>query len=175
MQAIPRGTESAMSGHVQPGPEIRRKRLLVPINANDDSRWGAAYALRRHEAGDEVEVCFLNVGEIITQWQVLRFRTQAEIGAFQAERADAFIEEASQALRDAGIQCRGYFKRGDIVFSILDTAEELQCDEIVLPLPHAGWGALLSRDLVAAIARGRRSVDVVMVDHAGTPRREHMQ
>lgn len=167
MQAIPRGTESAMSGHVQPGPEIRRKRLLVPINANDDSRWGAAYALRRHEAGDEVEVCFLNVGEIITQWQVLRFRTQAEIGAFQAERADAFIEEASQALRDAGIQCRGYFKRGDIVFSILDTAEELQCDEIVLPLPHAGWSALLSRDLVAVLARGQRGIPVVTVDRNG--------
>jgi nucleotide-binding universal stress UspA family protein len=175
MQAIPRGTESAMSGYIQSRLESRRKRLLVPINANEDSRWGAAYALRLHEDGAEVDVCFLNVGEIITQWQVLRVRTQAEIAAFQAERADAFIEEASRPLRDAGIECRGFFKRGDIVFSILDTAEELQCDEIVLPLPHAGWCALLSRDLVAAIARGRRSVDVVMVDHAGTPMQDRMQ
>ena len=169
MQAIPRGTES-MSGQFQPVPETRRKRLLVPINANEDSRWGAAYALRRREAGDEVEVCFLNVGEIITQWQVLRFRTQAEIAAFQAERAEAFIEEASQALLARDIPCRGYFKQGDIVFSILDTAEELQCDEIVLPLPHHGLGTLFSRDIVAAVARRQRDIPVVTVDRFGEAR-----
>lgn len=175
MQVIPRGSEAAMSGHVQSRLEPRRKRLLVPINANEDSRWGAAYALRRHEAGEEVEVCFLNVGEIITQWQVLRFRTQAEIAAFQAERAEAFIEEASRPLHDAGIECRGFFKRGDIVFSVLDTAEELQCDQIVLPLPHGGWSSLLSRDLVGAIMRGRRGIEVVMVDQSGTPVQGRMQ
>jgi nucleotide-binding universal stress UspA family protein len=167
MQTILWGTESAMSVHLQPTPELRRKRLLVPINANEDSRWGAAYALRRRAAGDEVEVCFLNVGEIITQWQVLRFRTQSEIAAFQAERAEAFVDEAARPLRDAGIECRGLFRRGDIVFSILDTAEELQCDEIVLPLPHHGLGTLFSRDLVAAVTRGQRGIPVVTVDQSG--------
>lgn len=175
MQTIPRGTEATMSGYAQHLPDLRRKRLLVPINADEDSRWGAAYAMRCHKAGEELEVCFLNVGEIITQWQVLRVRTQAEIASFQAGRAEAFIEEASRPLLDAGIECRGFFKRGDIVFSILDTAEELQCDEIVLPLPQAGWSALLSRGLVGAIARGRRSVAVVMVDQSGTPMSGRMQ
>ncbi len=64
----------------------RPLRLLVPVNANDDSRWGITYALRLHAQGRAVEVCCLNVGEPVTQWEVLRFRTQADIARFQAER-----------------------------------------------------------------------------------------
>ena len=49
---------------------------LLPINANADSRWGVRYALQRQLEGTPVEVVLLNVGEFVTQWQVLRFRTR---------------------------------------------------------------------------------------------------
>lgn len=169
------GTESVvgrdawaiMSEEDRVGEAKRRLRLLVPINANEDSRWGVAYALRLHEAGRDVEVCLLNVGEVITQWQVLRFRTQAEIARFQAQRAEAFIAEASQALAERHILYRGLFKQGDIVFSILDTAEELECDEIVMPLSPSGLLSVFSRDIVAAVRRRQRDVRVTLVEQNG--------
>jgi len=65
----------------------------------------------------------------------LSSRTQQEIAQFQSERAQAFIEEAIVPLVAAQIPCRGFFKRGNIVFSILDTAEELDCHEIAMPVP----------------------------------------
>lgn len=156
-----------MSENDRTGAAQRRLRLLVPINANEDSRWGVTYALRLHDEGRDVEVCFLNVGEVITQWQVLRFRTQVEIAKFQAERAEAFIEEASQPLAAKRIPYRGFFKQGDIVFSILDTAEELECDEIVMPLPPTGLLSVFSCDIVAAVKRQRRDVPIVAVNCNG--------
>ena len=142
---VGRNAWTVMSEKDQTGVAQRRLRLLVPINANEDSRWGVTYALRQHDEGRDVEVCFLNVGEVITQWQVLRFRTQIEIAKFQAERAEAFIEEAAQPLAAKHILYRGFFKQGDIVFSILDTAEELECDEIVMPLPPTGLISVFSK------------------------------
>lgn len=164
---VGRNAWTVMSEKDRTGTAQRRLRLLVPINANEDSRWGVTYALRLHDEGRDVEVCFLNVGEIITQWQVLRFRTQTEIAKFQAERAEAFIEEASQPLAAKGIACRGFFKQGSIVFLILDTAEELECDEIVMPLPPTGLLSVFSRDIVTSVLRRQRGVQLTMVDRNG--------
>lgn len=147
----------------------RLLRILVPINANEDSRWGVRYALRRHREGKQVEVILLNVGEPITQWQVLRFRTQQEIAQFQSDTAQAFIEDAARALVAENIPYRGFFKQGDVVFSILDTAEELNCDEIAMPPPKKGLSSLFCRDIVHAVERQQRDVPVVAVNSDGMP------
>jgi hypothetical protein len=144
-------------------------RILVPINANDDSRWGIRYALRRHGGGRQVEVILLNIGEPITDWRVLRFRTQKEIAQFQSERAQVFIEEASKLLAAEHVPWRGFFKQGEIVFSILDTAEELECDEIAMPAPRKGFSSLFFRDTVDAVTRQQRNVAVVTVNSDGMP------
>jgi len=142
-------------------------RILVPINANDDSRWGVQYALRRHREGKQVEVILLNIGEPIVQWQVLRFRTQQEIAQFQSERAQAFIEEATLPLAAEDIPCRGIFKQGDVVFSILDTAEELDCDEIAMPVPRKGFPSIFSRGTILAVRSKQRDVPVIAVNSDG--------
>lgn len=143
-------------------------RILVPINANDDSRWGIRYAVRRQRGGAQVEVILLHVGEPITQWEVLRFRNQQEIARFQAESAQTFIDEAMGLLTAAEIPGRGLFKQGEVVFSILDTAEETECDEIAMPPPHTGFPGLFSRDIVEAVMRRQRDVPVVVVNGEDT-------
>lgn len=155
------------SDHNATGAKVLR--ILVPINANEDSRWGVRYALHRHREGRQVEVILLNIGEPIIQWEVLRFRTQQEIAQFQSERAQAFIEEAARPLAAANIPCRGFFKQGDVVFSILDTAEELDCDEIAMPAPKKGFPSFFSRDIVHAVKRRRRDLTVVAVNSDGKP------
>lgn len=147
--------------------DARTLRLLVPINANDDSRWGLRYALQQRREGRSVEVVLLNVGEPINQWEVLRFRTHQEIAQFQADSAQAFIDEATRVLAAADIPCRGFFKQGEVVFSILDTAEEADCDEIAMPLPNKGFCSFFSRDIVAAVKNQQRGIPVVTVDRDG--------
>ncbi len=142
-------------------------RILVPINANEDSRWGIQYALRRQREGAQVEVILLNVGEPITQWEVLRFRTEREIAQFQADSAQAFIDEATGPLATAGIPFRGLFRQGELVFSILDAAEETECDEIIMPRPGKGISSIFSRDIVASVKRQERDIPVVTVNCDG--------
>ena len=157
----------AMSTRDQTEVSARPLRLLVPINANQHSRWGVQYALRCQRQGVLVEVILLNVGEPITQWEVLRFRTRQEIEQFQSERAQAFIEEASQELAENDIAYRGVFKQGELVFSILDTAEELDCDEIVMPSPKSWLSGLFSGDIVSTVVKQQRAIPVVFVDDQG--------
>ena len=154
-------------------PGMKVLRILIPINAKEDSRWGVRYALKRHREGNNVEAILLNVGEPITQWEVLRFRTQQEIAQFQSERAQAFIEEAIVPLVAAQIPCRGFFKQGNIVFSILDTAEELDCDEIAMPAPKMGWLSFFSREIVDAVKRKGRDVAITVVRSDGEPQVPH--
>lgn len=151
--------------------ESKVLRLLVPINASEDSRWGIQYALRRHRDGTRLEVILLNIGEPITQWQILRFRTQQEIEQFQSERAQAFIEEAAQLLVAEDIPYRGLFKQGELIFSILDAAEELDCDEIVMPESDKGISSLFSCSIVHAVQQRQRDVPIVLVNSEGeTPK-----
>ena len=143
------------------------RRLLVPLTADEDSRWGVAYARQLHAAGTDVEVCLLNVGETVHSWELLRSRTEAEIAAFQADRAASFIEEAGRSLGAEGILFRGLFRRGEVVFTLLDVAEELQCDEIVVPRSQGGLLGCLSRGIVADIRRRQRRIPIVTVDAGG--------
>ena len=149
------------------GTESALLRLLIPVNAEEDSRWGIQYALNRHLEGTELEIILLNVGEPVSQWQVLRFRTQEEVSQFQSESAQAFIEDAATLLESENIPYRGVFKQGDVVFSILDTAEELECDEIVLPVHQKGLQNIFSRGVTSAIQRNQRDIPVVFVDRDG--------
>ncbi len=148
----------------------RKRRLLLPINACEDSRWCLHYARQLHESGTPVEAILINVGEPVTQWQVLRFRTQQEIAEFQSARAQSFIDDASEELESAGIPWRGVYRQGELVFSILDAAEELDCDEVVMPSHGKCLSNVFCRPTAAEVRRQQRHVPVVLVDRQGTPR-----
>lgn len=90
-----------MTGSVQKSTGGRR-RLLLPICACEESRWGIGYARQLQRAGQPVEAILLNVGEPVRNLHVLRFRTQQEIEAFQASRAQCFIDEANRQLASDG-------------------------------------------------------------------------
>ncbi len=150
-----------------PGTAGQPLRLLIPITAAEDSRWGIRYALRLKAEGSRIEVIFLNVGEIITDWQALRFRTQAELARFQSERAQAFIDEASAPLLEHDIPFRGLFRRGNPVFCIPDVAEELDCHRIVLPLPPGRICRFFSQNLTDTIMQKNHVARIITVDQDG--------
>lgn len=148
-------------------PSLPGVRLLIPVNGSENSLWAVKYALRLQSAGRSLEVVVLNVGEPVNQWQVMQFRTQQEIGQFQSRKAQSCIDEAIRPLTAGNVLCRGLFKQGEVVFSILDTAEELECDEIVLPRKKERWAGLFGRSIVQDIVRSQRSVPVVLVNNLG--------
>lgn len=161
-------TPTAME-HLAPRAFAKPLKLLVPVDATERSRWGINYARRCWQSGREVAVSLLLVAEPITSWQVLRFLTQEKVRQLQAERARFILEEASQPLQRAGIAVQTHYQEGDIPFEILDLAEQLGCDEIVLPLPHPKWTRLFTPDIVREVLRSQRSTPVITVNATGMP------
>ena len=149
----------------------RVRRLLIPVDPTERSRWGLQYALRLQRSGKPVQVALLFVSEPVTAPEVLRFRTQVEIARFQAECGVHILHDAAQPLAAAGVACQEIYREGDIVEQIDDVAEQLGCDEIVLPLPHARIVKLLSRDVVREVIRRAKSVPVVTIDTEGVAKK----
>lgn len=146
-------------------------KLLLPVDATERSRWGIHYSIKRKQSGRNVVVSLLFVAEPVTSWQVLRFLNQQEVRRFQAERGNYLLEDAAQALEQAGIPVQMNYREGDIVFQILDIAEQLQCDAIVLPMPYPRWARPFAPDIVREVVRRQRAVPVITVNPTCTPAR----
>lgn len=146
-----------------------RRRMLLPVDGTDRSRWALQYAASAASAGAPVDVTLLFVAEPASGTQLLRFRTQEQVRRFHAMRANFLLEDAAQALKEAGIEAQVQFREGEAAFQILDVAEQLDCDEIVLPRPHSVWAGLFCPDAVREVLRRRRGVPVVTVDERGAP------
>lgn len=145
------------------------QRLMIPVNADNESRRGVQTALQRQRAGEAVEVVLLHVAEPVTAWQVLRSMTRAEVAAFQAQSAAAFLVDAARPLVAAQIPCRTLFLSGSVVQTILDSAAANDCDEILLPAPATGWRKLFSRGVTAALHARARRVAVTMLGATAAP------
>jgi nucleotide-binding universal stress UspA family protein len=144
--------------------------LLVPIDATPRSRWGIQYAVWQHRTGKKVDVSLLYVVEpLMRRFDTLRFRTEQEIAAFRFERAKWLLDDAALPLRENKISHVAYIREGNVVFEILDTAEQLDCSEIVLPSPPHGWLRCLARNIVLRVLRKQRTVPVVTVNQHGLP------
>ncbi|MCE1181696.1 MAG: universal stress protein [Rhodocyclales bacterium] len=111
-------------------------RLLIPMDATDESRRGLNYAFRLAGSGAQVEVNLLFVAEPLQNWEVLRFYTEDEARKHFQERSAILLEKAAQELAERGTQSRTYFREADSVGGINDLAEELNCSEIAVPKTH---------------------------------------
>jgi hypothetical protein len=145
----------------------QRERWLLPVDATERSRWPIAHVISQARAGVALEIDLLFVAEPVTSWQVLRFRTQAEVAAFQRQYAQWLLADAAETLKPHAIPVHTHYREGDIVFEIVDCAEQLGCARIVMPRPYPRWLKLLGRDIVRAVIASARAIEVVTVDEQG--------
>lgn len=145
------------------------ERLLIPIGR--DLRAGGAiqYALRRNAMGKPVEVCLLHVKESPGHWELLFNHGRGE-AHFEKRAADA-MTKAALPLVQQRIPYAAYLRSGAVVFSILDAAEELDCREIVVPMPHTGLRRLFSREVVKTLLARQIFATVITVTLDGMPLR----
>lgn len=144
-------------------------RLLVPIDAAADWRNAAQYVRARLREGRNVDVRLLHVTDPVEDWQSLRFPAEQQVADHRTERAGHLLQDAANAFASIGATQRSYVRQGDAVFLILDLAEELGCDAIILPLPSAMWRALGVGRIARSVRRRERAVPVLTVDRTGSP------
>ncbi|HJV83864.1 MAG TPA: universal stress protein [Noviherbaspirillum sp.] len=157
-----------MSRQTEAGHGVERPlHLLIPVDATDRSRWGIRHALAQHRAGVPLRVSLLFVAVPPDEWRILRFRSEEEILRFQFERGKLLMDDAASELHRAGIEVDYLEREGDVVFHILDAAEQHDCDAIVMPVPYPRLVKLLSVDVAREVMRRQRAVPVVSVDNEG--------
>lgn len=156
----------AIMKHLSPDrPANAPLRLLIPVDAGDECRWGIQYALRLARQGARVEACLLYLAEPVRSWEVLRFYTEDEVRQHFQERSAIFLEEAAKPLRDAGVACRTYFREADAVGGVIDMAEELNCSEIVVPRTH--WLGVFPSGLGRKLISRHCTIPVTLVGADG--------
>ncbi len=156
----------SIMAHLHPEAPGTVAKLLIPIDATDESRWGLQYAIRRAKAGTAVEAYLLYVAEPVRNWQVLRFYTEEEIRRHFQERSAIFLEEACMPLREAGIPCQTYFREADAVQGVIDLAEELNCTAIVVP--RTLWLGVFPAGLGRQLMNHRCAVPVMLTTSDGS-------
>src|SRR5690606_29790162 len=143
------------------------RSLLLPVDATERSQWPLRYALARRREVERVDL--LAVAEPITNHQLLRFRTQAELSELQSRAAKWLLEHRAKPLLDAGLRVACHVREGDIAAEILEAAEQLGSDAIVLPAPRPIWMDVFRRGIVRDVLRRPRATAVVIVNREGTP------
>jgi nucleotide-binding universal stress UspA family protein len=135
--------------HLQAVPGQAVRRLLLPIDASEESSWGVRHAVRLAEAGEAVEVCLIYVAEPVLNWEELRFRSPEEVREHFRARSSIFLARAAASLAAAGIPCQTDFHVLGPEERLDDLASALHCSEIVVPrcrwlgvFPYGPWRRL---------------------------------
>ncbi|WP_292936197.1 universal stress protein [Noviherbaspirillum sp.] len=143
--------------------------LLIPMDATERSRWPIRYALQQHRVGTPVRVSLLFVAVPPDEWRILRYKSEEDLLRFQSARGKLLMDDAAIDLQKAGIEVEYLMREGDVVFHILDMAEQCGCDAIVMPVPYPRLVKLLSVDVAREVLRRQRSVPVISVGSDGVP------
>lgn len=142
-------------------------RILIPIDASENSIWCIRYAMGLSLNKVPLEVLLLFVAESVKSWEVLRFHTEGEVREHFHKRSEVFLGEAADLLRAAGIVCSTYFREADPIQGIIEFAEENNCTEIVIP--DTALFGLVPYGLAARLPRKSASVAVTRVNPDGIP------
>ena len=143
---------------------VRMRRLLIPVKRPKEAGRAVSYAIRRRAEGCGVAVCLLHVEEAPSQWQAL---VGGGMPDGRRRQASDVFGVAMRMLEGLDIEFAAYVRSGPIVFAILDAAEELACDEIVVPAKGSGLFSLLSRRVVPVLKSRQRSARLVTVSNCG--------
>jgi nucleotide-binding universal stress UspA family protein len=131
-------------------------RILVPVTQLGDVEAALGYA-RAFERRTEVHVALLRV-------------TSPFVGGDSADpgAADAMLEQAEARCRADAVAHDSHIVTGELVFSILDTAEMLGCDAIVMPSQkRRAWHHFFPANTMRKLRQLCRDVPLVLIDAAG--------
>ena len=148
-------------GSAQPAMKARR-HLLVPIKVSGRVTYVARYAKELLGQGWFVHITLLYVAPGA---EAMRGHGVSEDSSPEEYQARLLLTEAAAQLVSQDIVIDSVVRYGDVVFTIFDVAEQLNCHEIVWPKAKSGLiPAFLSRNISARLARRQRSIPVIRVD-----------
>ena len=106
-------------------------RILVPVDGSDVALRALSHAIRLAQLIGEAEVHLLNVQPPISG-SVGAFVGSENIDRFYREESDNALAPARKLLQDEGLPVHAAMRIGSSGQAIIDYAQELPCDAIVM-------------------------------------------
>lgn len=132
-------------------------RLLVPLKHAADLANALPY-LRSLADKVGIRVMFLHVRPV-GAW--------AAADAPQGQDAERLLDSAACACEQFAIEHELLLEEGEVAFAILDTAESLACDQIIVPRANAGgWRQLFASPVLRQLQALGRDVPLVLIGPA---------
>ncbi len=127
-----------VAGHVvEPGTTVLAPaaagvtRVLLPVDASDNSLRAVEHVITRHAAGAQLEVHLLHVRVPFSQY-IARFVSRHDHEAYHRQEAERALAPARDMLNRAAIHHTGHVESGDKAETIRETANRLQVNQIVV-------------------------------------------
>ena len=145
----------------------RAMQLLLPIKRAEDIVYGGRYAKTLSTWEIPVHINLLHVVDNSPDLGLLGslLNRRKTLGGLSAEDV---VQGAAVKLDEYQVPHTSRIVSGEVVFSILDTAELLECDMIVMPVTKpSSWIGNFSRNIARAVAQAAHSIPVITVDKDG--------
>lgn len=149
--------------------QCRPRRMLVLVDGSERSHWALAYATAQGLASPRPGVVLLYVADPVSDWETFRFRAQKELAGAQQAHGKALLDDAARHLRATGTRCETHFRVGLLPHEIVDAADVLNCDAIVLPTERPLLMRLFERDITHEVLQLDCGISIITVDAVGKP------
>jgi nucleotide-binding universal stress UspA family protein len=109
-----------------------KSKLLLSVDGSECSGRAAQYVAALAKRSHELEVHVTNVQPRGDDWMVRRLLKAEELEAMEREWAESALAPARQILAKGGVKCIEHFKQGIVAREIVELAQQLGCDQIVM-------------------------------------------
>lgn len=107
-------------------------KILLPVDGSDGASHAAEHVARLAGVLPNLEVHLLNVQSRGDDWMVRRVIKPEELQRMEDEWAEAALVVVRQILEAAGVQSNSHVRQGEVPQTIIKTAAELGCDQIIM-------------------------------------------
>lgn len=119
-------------------------KILLPVDGSEGSLRAARHVVGIAVHIKDLEVHLVNVQPTGDDWMVRRMIKPDELAKLEGSWAESALAPARDVLQAAAIQTVSHTLQGDIAPAIVELAEKLGCDQIIMGTKgHTALGDLL--------------------------------
>jgi nucleotide-binding universal stress UspA family protein len=109
-----------------------KSKLLLSVDGSECSGRAAQFVADLAKRSLDLEVHITNVQPRGDEWMVRRLLKAEELEAMERDWAENALAPARAILNKGGVQCNEHFQQGEVAKLIVELAQKLGCDQIVM-------------------------------------------
>jgi nucleotide-binding universal stress UspA family protein len=107
-------------------------KIMVPVDGSEEALDAVRYALRLRDEGLQISLVLANVQEPMYLYEIVMARDAELLRRIGAEVSEHALGNAESLVKDSGIDYEMVAGTGDPSHTLVDLAEDYQCDMIVM-------------------------------------------